>query len=85
MIKIKIIEHFDVSDPKFSGDYREIEILINEKQVALFGDYYHDKGQERAEAFIKGLKFVLLNFESNNSYNDSDFKISKIKIADYEG
>lgn len=36
------------------GDYDAISVMINGKKVAQYYDYYHDKGDLKAEAFIQG-------------------------------
>ena len=36
------------------GDYDAISVIINGEKVAQYYDYYHDKGDLKAEAFIQG-------------------------------
>lgn len=55
---IEIVEHFDKDDEDFSGDYLSIEIFVNGKKAISYGDYYHEKGDIAAEAFVEGLNFA---------------------------
>lgn len=52
--EIAILKHYQKDDKEFSGDYSSIEILFDNKITVIYGDFYHDKGQERSEAFIEG-------------------------------
>lgn len=54
-MKIEIIEHYEKNDNQFWGDYLSVEVRINGKRVRHYGDYYHDKGNVRAEAFVDGI------------------------------
>ena len=56
--KLTIISRFDKNDENCSGDYCEVKLLIDEKLAITYGDYYHDKGSEKIEGFIDGLKWV---------------------------
>jgi hypothetical protein len=57
MIDITILTHFDVEDEECGGDYFDVEVLdSNRKVLASYGDYYHDKGEDKAEGFVEGLK-----------------------------
>jgi hypothetical protein len=38
----------------FGGDYCGVEVVFDGKVVETYGDYYHDKGDAKAEAFIAG-------------------------------
>lgn len=53
-MEIKIITHFPTDDEDCNGDYYDVEVQIDGKVVASFGDYYHDKGQDKAEAWKDG-------------------------------
>lgn len=33
-------------------------VYVNDVKAAEYGDYYHDKGSEKAEAFIEGYCFA---------------------------
>lgn len=78
MIQIKIITHYLVDDPEFEGDYTQIEIFMNmglgHKLVKTYGDYYHDKGDEKAAGFMDGISALT-----------DDYSIEEIEVADYEG
>tara|TARA_R110002073_G_scaffold144403_4_gene296510 strand:- start:1116 stop:1358 length:243 start_codon:yes stop_codon:yes gene_type:complete len=57
---IKIITIFHSYDEEelhnedFGGDYGAVEVYMNDKLVKSYGDYYHDKGDIAADAFIEG-------------------------------
>ncbi len=60
VITVTQVTHYPEDDPKGNGDYYDIELLDAEgKVIATFGDYYHDKGQEKAEGFIQGVEYAL--------------------------
>lgn len=71
-IEVTILTHFSKDDTDCSGDYYDIEIIINDKVVMTYNDYYHDKGEEKATGFIDGLQYL-----SNNKY-----KVEYREIAD---
>jgi len=48
----------DKDDDIFGGDYSGVDIYKGDELVAEYGDYYHDKGAEKAEAFIEGLEWA---------------------------
>lgn len=73
MRKIEVVTHYFEDDPNFYGDYAFITIEEDGKVVKTFGDYYHDKGKEKAEGFIAGLE-----------YSGVEFDITYKKIADNE-
>lgn len=59
-IKITQIMHYQKEDTGCGGDYYDIELQDSEgKVIATFGDYYHDKGEEKAEGFILGVECAL--------------------------
>ncbi len=47
------------SKEEFGGDYYAVEVAFDGKTVVTFGDSYHDKGAEKAEAFVQGVSFAL--------------------------
>ncbi len=57
--EIKVITHYFKEDEDYVGDYDSVEITIDGKTVITYGDYYHDKGGEKAEGFIDGLSYIL--------------------------
>jgi hypothetical protein len=40
--------------PRIGADYDFVSVLINGHKYAVFGDYYHDKGAQKAEGFVRG-------------------------------
>lgn len=63
-MKIKIIQIFGYYDEEdydgdCGGDYSEVEVLIDDVVVVTYGDYYHDKGDVAADAFVAGYLFAL--------------------------
>ena len=51
---IEIITHYCKDEPDCDGDYTSVEVRSAGKEVASFGDYYHDKGDIAASAFVLG-------------------------------
>jgi hypothetical protein len=41
-------------DEDCGGDYGTCAVILNGKVLIHYGDYYHDKGDEKAEGFIAG-------------------------------
>lgn len=77
---VTVITHFDKDeDPDCSGDYREIEIKIEDEfttWIETYGDAYHDRGKEKVEGFIDGLKYA---------FGKRNVKVKYISVADWEG
>jgi hypothetical protein len=76
-MKIKIVTHFPSDDPDCMGDYDHVTVEKLEKKsevIAWFGDYYHDKGDVAAKAFVQGLEWALEN----------EVEITYEKVADAE-
>lgn len=72
-MKIGLISiHFQRDDKDCDGDYYDVEVFIDGKLVKKYGDYYHDKGEIRAEEFLNGVKHVV----------GPSFKILRESIAD---
>lgn len=63
-MKLKIITHFYNDDPDCSGDYASVTVELEGMVIANYGDYYHDKGEEKAEGFIDGVRYM------NNRHNE---------------
>jgi hypothetical protein len=57
--KIEIIEHYDKKDKDFSCDYYSVDVKIGGKIVRHYSDAYHDRGLEKAEAFVDGYLSVV--------------------------
>ena len=63
VMEIKIIEIFRYYEgdevPDCGGDYDEVDVVINGENVISYGDYYHDKGDVAADAFVAGYLHAL--------------------------
>lgn len=57
-MKVKIVTHYQIEDTECNGDYYDIELFIDGKLVKEFGDYYHEKGDVKVEAFLEGIKYA---------------------------
>jgi len=53
-----IIYYVYPNEDELDGDYWEIELELNGEIIAKYGDYYHDKGSEKAKGFIKGYAYA---------------------------
>ena len=71
MKEIKIITHYYNIDTNFGGDYAGVSVYLDNVLVKTYGDYYHDKGTEKSEGFLDGIKYIYPNI-----------KVIKEKIAD---
>lgn len=71
-MKALIVTHFSKEDKNLNGDYYDIELFIDDQLVKKFGDYYHDKGSEKVEAFIEGIEWA----------TSKSVKVEHKKIAD---
>lgn len=40
--------------PRIGADYEWASVVIYGNEYARFGDYYHDKGAQKAEGFVRG-------------------------------
>lgn len=63
-IQIETVYHEDEEHRKngwdaTDGDYWEINIYVDGKLARTYGDYYHDKGSEKSEAFVDGIAFAI--------------------------
>lgn len=56
-MKFKVLEVFP-NEEEFGGDYYAIRVELDGEVVATYGDYYHDKGADRARGFIHGYCFA---------------------------
>lgn len=52
------ITRYCEDDPEFEGDYTEVILKRGDTEIARFGDSYHDRGFEKSEGFIQGLRFI---------------------------
>ena len=74
MKTMTILEHHqkseDGEDDDFGGDYWDLEILDeNGACIKTYGDAYHDRGSDKAEGFIDGMRYVS-NEEIKVEYKD---------------
>lgn len=71
-VKIKVVVHYSPDDIEFNCDYYQIDIYLNGFKIKEFGDYYHDKGNIRAESYLDGITSFM-----------TDVKVIRENIADY--
>ena len=63
-MKFIVTTHYSEDDTDFGGDYLSIDINLDDgTPIASYGDCYHDKGEEKADAFIDGVKWAVRNSE----------------------
>lgn len=60
-MEVQVIYHYSQDDKDCSEAYCGVELIIDGKVVALFDDYYHDKGSEKVAGFIMALHWMQLN------------------------
>jgi len=77
-MNINIITHYEIDDVKFNRDYTSIDIEIDGKEMIEYGDFYHDRGQEKAEGFLDCLDIL----KKLNVIND--VIVTETDIADFE-
>jgi hypothetical protein len=74
MVVLKKIEIRQVFNPDngddegFGGDYIKVQVLIDHVVVQTYGDYYHDKGDSKAEAFVHGYIYAILGSDDRTKY-----------------
>ncbi len=73
--EIEVVTHFWTNDPGCNSDYARIELLIDDELAIEYQDDYHDKGQEKIDGFIEGLRWV---------FDDNLPKIKHTNVADEE-
>lgn len=63
LMQARIIKHYDLNpetkELEVGGDYRYVTVEIHGNKVKNYGDYYHEKGFERAQAFIEGYALAI--------------------------
>lgn len=52
-----IEKHFFKGD--INGDYTDVIVRVDDEVAVQYGDSYHDKGKERAQGFVDGLRYGL--------------------------
>jgi hypothetical protein len=74
MRKIKVVTYYGPNDLGFMKDYYGIAAFDEEgNEIASYGDYYHDKGEEKIQGFLDGLRFAFGEIEvikENRTTND---------------
>lgn len=73
-LKFKKVTHYANEDPECISDYYSIELFLNGEKIRHFGDWYHDRGDTKCEAFIEGVRFI--------TGDDVMIQIEEEKIAD---
>lgn len=74
-LKLKIILHYAVGNDEFDGDYSAVSVYLGSKKLKTYGDYYHDKGEERAESFCEGYALAKgLDFDETIRTAKADWK-----------
>jgi hypothetical protein len=53
-----VVESVFHDEEDFGCDEVGFKVKLNGEVVATFGDYYHDKGSEKSEAWIDGYCFA---------------------------
>ncbi len=77
-MKVKVVTHYAEDDTDFGGDYYSVDILdAGGNVIARFGDYYHDKGDEKVEGFIQGVNWIL-------GMTGKELEVERENIADGE-
>lgn len=59
-LPLTIRTHYSTDDPECYGDYHSIDLVdsVSGRVIQSYGDYYHDKGSEKVEGFLDGLRFL---------------------------
>ena len=71
--EVEVVTHFCSDDLECDGDYCQVDLIINDKIIRSWDDYYHDKGAEKCVSLIEGVEFVQC----------SSILVHNIDIADY--
>jgi hypothetical protein len=67
-----ILTHYDKADPGFTGDYLEVAVIIDGQEVRHYGDFYHDRGAQKAKAFCDGVEYVCQQADVQFALNRED-------------
>ncbi len=72
---LTITTHYQRSDNEFGGDYDSVDVCLrigDDRFLFQYGDYYHDKGLEKAQGIIDlvraiyGKKFPIQYIDTND-------------------
>ncbi|MFW6282411.1 MAG: hypothetical protein ACOC1O_06485, partial [bacterium] len=74
----KKVIHYAEHDTEFLEDFYSIDLIKDGKIIGHWGDWYHDKGRIKCDAFVEGIKFCL---EDLIVY-DTEIEIEEEKVAD---
>ena len=75
MRTLTIVTHFHRDDPKFLSDYAYVDVILDGKLAATWGDASHERGLERAEGFQAGVVAAL---------NGEAVVVTRERVADYD-
>lgn len=78
---VEIITHYTLDDWKFEHDYVSVEVFLSGVKLREYGDSYHDKGWEKANAFVDGLQFGI---DLEKDLGKSSVNIEHHKKADFQ-
>ena len=70
---ISIINHYFEDDEHCIGDYVKVDVEVNARIVAEYGDAAHDSGEERAKGFVDALQYI---------YGEENTKVYLEYVAD---
>lgn len=56
--KIEVVYHYSKEEGT-DGDYSDVEIKLNGKQVQTYDDDYHDKGRDKVVGWLDCYKFLM--------------------------
>jgi len=60
-MKVKKITHYQKDDEDFIKDFCSVEIFIDGMKTKHYGDWHHDKGEVKAEAYIDAITDLISN------------------------
>ena len=72
-VDITIVMHYHKEDKDFMSDCGNVDIIVNGLKAKTYGDWYHDKGEEKAQGFIDAFKFI---------HGEESVFVTNKKIAD---
>jgi hypothetical protein len=78
---ITIRTHYLREDTEFIYDYASVDVLVDGAVAVSYGDYYHDKGSEKAQGFVAAVEWL----HANKHLTDPKLEIKHEEVADYDG